>query len=219
MKLQEFIKKELELQDDRPDEAIEILSEKEIELNHAISQIQQLKSKYQKQIVSNHFEKWENSLKNDFLSFAIIGDKFKFDQNCINVGVKFSIEDKEFVAVIECDDCNKPSIYFGIGRHFVGINKHKTSKLLQKILNDNDLQDPGNYWYGYKYTSIENAYKELKNLIEVIEKQIPNSNKAVMKQGGDSGNFNRCRPLRWPWLAVRFGLQKAAPIYKRGRSL
>lgn len=168
MKLQDFIKKELELQDDRTEEAIEILFEKEKELNNAISQIQQLKSNYQKQLVSNHFEKWEKLLEIDFPTFKIVGDKFKLDKNCINVGVKFSIKNQDFVAVIECNDCNKPNIYFGIGRHFVGKTKHEVSESLQKILNDNKLIKLEDYWYGRKPTSLDNAYMRLKKLIEEI---------------------------------------------------
>lgn len=173
MKLQEFIKNELSLQDDKPEEAIEILTEKESELNSAISQILQLKSKYQRKIVLNHFEKWEKLLEIDFPAFEIVGDKFKIDKNCINLGVKFSIENQDFVAIIECNDCNKPNIYFGIGRHFVGKTKHETSKLLQKILINSELKlaNPKSekYWYGWKYTSLENAYMRLTDLIKDIE--------------------------------------------------
>jgi len=172
MKLQEFVKKELKLQDDRPEEAAEILSEKEMELNSAISQIQQLKSKYQKQIISNNFEKCEKLLVIDFPTFKIVGDKFKLDKNCINVGVKFSIENQDFAAVIECNDFNKRNIYFGIGRHFVGKAKHEVSGSMRKILNDSELVKPEDYWYGWKYTSFENAYMRLKNLIGKIETQM-----------------------------------------------
>ena len=168
MKLQEFIKKELGLKDDNPLEATEILSEKETELNNAISQIQQLKSKYQKQIVENHFEEWEKSLQADFLNHKIVGDKFKLDKNCINIGVEFSFDNQNFVAVIECNDCNKPNIYFGIGRHFASKSKHKTPEVLRKILNDSELVKTDNFWYGWKYTSLENAYMRLKTLIEEI---------------------------------------------------
>jgi len=169
MKLQEFIKKELGLQDDKPEEAIEILFEKETELNNAISQIQQLKSKYQKQNVMNYFENWEKSLQIDFPTLKVVGDKFKLKKGTINVGVIFSLENQNFVAIIECNDCNKPNIYFGVGRHFVSEIKHQTSEILQKILNDNKLKEPEDFWYGWKHTSLERAYMRLKTLIESIE--------------------------------------------------
>lgn len=172
MKLQEFIKQELGLQDDKPEEATEILSEKEIELNNAISQIQQLKSKYQKRVVVNHFEKWEQLLQTDFPTFEIVGDKFRLDKNCINVGVQFPIENQNFVAIIECNEYNKPNIYVGIGRHFVSKKKSETPEVLQKILIDEELLKIDGFWYGWKYTSLENAYMRLKNLIYAIEEEI-----------------------------------------------
>lgn len=172
MRLQEFIKNELGLQDNNPEEATEILSEKEIELNNALNQIQQLKSKYQKQIVARHFEKWEEQLRLDYPNFEVVGDKFKLDENCINIGVKFSIENQNFVALIECNDCSKPNIYVGIGRHYVSKQKHEMSDLLQEILNNNKLEKPTDYWYGWKYTSFERGYNiRLKTLIDEIVSQ------------------------------------------------
>lgn len=169
MNLQEFIKKELGLLDNKPKEAKEILSEKENELNNALNQVQQLKAKFQKQIVVDHFEKWKELLWSDYPSFEIVGDNFKIDKSCINVGVKFSIENKMFVALIECNDYKKPNIYFGIGRHFVSRTKHETSNLLQEVVRTNALDKSDVYWYGWKYTSLENAYDlRLKNLIEDV---------------------------------------------------
>jgi len=167
MKLQEFIKKKLGLQDDRPKEATKILSEKETELNNAISQIHQLKSKYRKQIAINYFEKWEESLRLAFPDLEIVGDKFKLDESVINVGIKFTIENKEFVAIIECNNCDNPP-YFGIRRPFASNEKFTTPKALQIILNDNELTEPEKFWYGWKRTSLENAYLELEILINKI---------------------------------------------------
>lgn len=173
MKLQEFIKIELGLQDKNPEEATEILFEKEIELNNAINQIQQLKGKYQRQIVVNHFEKWEELLRTNYPNLEVIGNKFELDKNCINVGVKFSIENQNFAAIIECNECSKPNIYFGVGRHFVSNKKHQTPIFLQKILNDNKLDKSEDFWYGWNYTSLEKAYDiRLKTLIDDIISQI-----------------------------------------------
>ncbi|MBK6609141.1 MAG: hypothetical protein IPG24_27600 [Leptospiraceae bacterium] len=66
MELQKYIKKELGLEDHKPEKALEILSKKETELNSAIEQIQQLKNNYEKQIVKNHFENWEKLFTNRF---------------------------------------------------------------------------------------------------------------------------------------------------------
>lgn len=166
MELQNFIKKELGLQDDKPEEAKEILSEKEIELNNALNQIQLLKNKYQKQIVVHQFERWEKSLQTDFPALVIVGDKFTRNENIINLGVKFSFENKNFVAIIECNNYVNQNVYFGIGRHFVSETKHEIPNELQSILNDNELVKPVDFWYGWKYTSFRDAYSELKVFID-----------------------------------------------------
>ncbi len=168
MKLQEYIKKELGIDDGNPEEATEILSEKEIELYNAINQIQQLKSKYKRQIVESHFIEWEKLLQIDFPNLKISGDKFKLENNVINLGVKFSIADKQFIVIIESNNCDKSVIYFGIGRQFASNEKHIVPESLQKILVENQLSKPEKYWYGWKYTSLENGYVDLKNLINQI---------------------------------------------------
>lgn len=168
MRLQEFIKKELGLNDDQPEEALEVLSEKETELENAISQIQQLKSNYQRQILTDHFMQWEKLLKLDFPNFKIVGDKFIQNKSIINVGLKFAIEKKEFTALIECNNWDGSTIYFGVGRHFSSIEKHEIPELLKSILNENELSDPEEFWYGWKFTSLENAYIELKSLINQL---------------------------------------------------
>jgi len=174
MKLQEFIKKELGISDNNPEEAIEILTEKEIELNNAVSQIQLLKHKYNKHLVLSRFEEWEEKLKKDF-SRILVSDKFQEKEEVINVGVKFSIENKEFTAIIECNDCNKPNIYLGIGRHFSSQLKYETPQILQNFLNDRNLIKPEDYWYGWKYTSLTDGYRMLKEIIEeIIELECPN---------------------------------------------
>lgn len=165
MRLQEFIKNELGIQDENLEEAIVILSEKETELNNAMSQIQQLKSKYKRQIVEKYFKKFKNSLKEHFPNLEIVEDKFKLDKNFINVGVKFFIDGKELVAIIECNNCDEPRLYFGIGRHFASSEKFAVSETLQKILNDNELLEPEDLWCGWKFTTLDNAYSDLNNLI------------------------------------------------------
>lgn len=165
MKLQEFIKKELGIQDEKPEEATKILSEKEAELNNAISQIQLLKIKYQKDIAKEHFTQWEKLLQQDFPCYNIVEDKFKHSDNIINLGVKISFENKEIVVIIECNDCDKLNFYFGISSKFVNNKFSETSEGLKKILNENMLIDPDNHWYGWKYTSLKNAYSDLKKLI------------------------------------------------------
>ena len=168
MKLQKFIKNELKLNDAQPEEAIKILSNKKKELDEAITQVEILRNEYGKQILIEQFGQWEAMLKKDFPSMEIVNDSFKIDKNCINVGIKFSIDNEEFVAMIEVNEVNKPNIYVGIGRHFVSNAKHQVSSKLDEIINKQNLTKPDNWWYGWKYTSIPNAYMRLKNLINEI---------------------------------------------------
>lgn len=168
MKLQDFIKKELGIQDENPKEAIDILSEKETELNNVISQIQELKSNYKRQVVENNFEQCKKLLSIDFPNLKLVEDKFKLKSNIINVGVKFVIDNKEFVAIVECDNCNETNLYFGISSKFTKEVKFEACETFKKFLNDSELSRPEDFWYGWKYTSLENAYFDLKNLINQI---------------------------------------------------
>ncbi len=174
MKLQDFIKKELNLEDDKPVEAVKALSEKEEELQNAITQIQQMKNKYNKQIILENFDEWENLLQVDFPSFKIVGDKFKLDEKTINVGVEFTLNNECFVAIIECNNWNNKNIYLGISRHYVSTEKYKVPDILQEILDKNELVEQANdyWWYGWKYSALEDAYSNLKNLIEKIDAKI-----------------------------------------------
>ncbi len=168
MKLQEFLQNEFGIREDNPEDATIILSEKEEELNNAISQIQLLKSKFQKLIVEKHFVQWEKFLKEEFSDLMIVGDKFNLDKKIINLGIKFSLENKDYVAIIECNNTDTSNFYVGIGRPITSNKKFEISETLQNILNDNELSMPEDLWYGWKYTSLENAYSELKILINQI---------------------------------------------------
>jgi len=175
MKLQEFIKQELGLQENNPEEAITTLSEKEIELSKAIEQIQQLKEKYQKKIILNYFEQVEEKLKNDFPKLKFVGDKFKLDKNVINAGVEFSIDNQYFSVLLECNDYSKTNIYYGIGRHFASENLLKDlQKTITKFIASADLfhkkywNFDDDFWYAWHYTSVDNGYERLKNLLQQL---------------------------------------------------
>ncbi len=165
MKLQEFIKQELGIKDSNLEESIEILSEKEEELNSILNQIQQLKSNYKKEIIKKLFIEWKEMLQLDFPNQQIVGDSFKLDQNIINLGIQFNIENKKFVAIIECNNCDKPNLYFGIGRHYSSKEKFELNDKLNDLLENSELSEPENYWYGWRFTSIESGYFDLKKLI------------------------------------------------------
>lgn len=170
MKLQEFIKQELGLLDTQPEEAKKILSDKKAELENAITQIELLSTEYSKQIMIEQFGQWRTMIEQDFPTMKVVSDNFRIDKNCINVGVEFSMDNEKFVAMIEVNEVNKPNIYVGIGRHFVSNAKHLVSSKMDNIMNNQELIKSDNWWYGWKYTSIPNAYMRLKNLINEITK-------------------------------------------------
>ena len=167
MKLQEFIKKELGLQNTQPEEAKKILSDKKKELENAITQIELLRTEYSKQMMIEQFGHWRTMLKQEFSMMTVVGDNFEIDENYINIGVEFSIKKENFVALIEWQTNNK--IKVGIGRHFVTGKKYPASSTLNNVIKKEGLQfnDP-NWWYGWKDTSIPNAYMRLKDLINTI---------------------------------------------------
>ena len=113
---------------------------------------------------------WEELLHLDFPDLKIVGDKFILNNNIINTGVKLSVENKDFVAILECNNCDKPYIYFGIGSHFVSDEKYATPESIVRILFEKQLLQPEDFWYGWKSTLVENAYADLKTLIHEIIK-------------------------------------------------
>lgn len=161
-KLQDFLKNELGLIDANPEQAKAKLLDKEEELNNAISQIQLLKEKYQKEIVRKFFQGWKASLEEDFPELEIFEDQFEKESHMIKIGLKFTIEKKNFIALI------------GFGeegdKYYIGVPKENTKipSSLQKILKNHDIGYPDDNWHGWKYTKFENAYFDLKSLIEQI---------------------------------------------------
>ncbi|MGZ2369508.1 PD-(D/E)XK nuclease family protein [Ancylomarina sp. YFZ004] len=163
MKLQDFIKQELELNSLETEKAIDILSEKENELNNALTQINNLKIEYKKKQIAKVFENWKKQLINDFPNLEIVKDNFTLNGYCINLGVKFPSKDSYFSILIECNDASKPNLYYGIGRHYVSEVKNAVSIELDESFKKSD-----SWWYGWKYCSLDNAYSSIKILINKV---------------------------------------------------
>jgi len=169
MKLQNYIKEELNIDSKSLKEKLEILSNKETELNNTLSQVNQLKYKYQRTHFLNLFSEWENKLKVDFDGLSVICNKFNPVQNVISTGIKFKIENKDYAIILECNDISSENLYIGICTPVVSKEKHQISNTVEKILEGNKLIKPDNLWYGWKYTSsTKNSYEELKELITKI---------------------------------------------------
>ncbi len=168
MKLHDFLKEQLNLQDDNPYEAIEILSQKESELNNAMAQIQLLKVDYRRKIVVEKFKEWKEELKLDFRDLRIVEDDHTTRNELINFGVVITVEEKKFSVLMECDIREKINLYFGISPIYTGFDKYEIPDSLQTILTNNGLGEPEKYWYGWRHTLLSNGYDDLKDLIKQI---------------------------------------------------
>lgn len=166
--LQDYLKETWKINDEYPIEASAILGAKERELTNILDQVHLLQSTYNKQFITKAFDQWKTALQHDYPSHEVVGDAFNLNSYIINIGLSFQIQQQSFVALIECNDWNKPNLYIGIGRHFVSPKKHNPSPALQTILENHKLEKPEDYWYGWHYTSLDEAYEQLTRLIDAI---------------------------------------------------
>jgi len=159
MELQEFLKKELKLglQVKDADKDIKTLLAKKEELQNAIGQIDFL----EKEVKLTCLQAWEEQLKKEFSDYKIDGN-LSHPDNYPQVGLKFSIDGKDFSVLIEYEGSD---IYYGI--HYPSTTP--SDELVKKL---DELNIPfnrkSNWWYGYNSTSFENGYNDLKNLINEI---------------------------------------------------
>jgi len=108
------------------------------------------------------WQKWLNQLKKDFPNNETI--YYPYDKKYPKVGVVLKYKDVQFTALIE----KEANIYYGFGRHNASEELNaEIRELLKPLLAEfKETQ----WWYGWKYTSFENAYDRLKAL---IQKAIP----------------------------------------------
>lgn len=100
MKLQEFIKRELGLEDDKPVAAIEALSVKEAELNNAFTQIQQIKSMYNRQIVLDFLKNGKNHYKQIFLHLKQLEINLKLTKSLLTLVLSFNLTIKALLQLL-----------------------------------------------------------------------------------------------------------------------
>lgn len=161
MKLQEFIKEELKITKAEPEVALREVLKKENEVRNAMNQLNQLRDS----IILDCFQKWENTLKDNYPNLNIIGNCSKLNPDHTQVGVKINDGVNTFSLLIEYHYNNK--IYYGIGKHYA--TKEMKSNLDFKELNDDlNFKTTNDWWYGWEYTSFENAYTRLTTLIDKV---------------------------------------------------
>ncbi|MBP1641314.1 MAG: hypothetical protein H6Q17_2897 [Bacteroidetes bacterium] len=154
--LQNYIRKEIGL-GESPEKNHEPLKNAIKEFDNVRNQLQSLKDQTEKEC----WNKWKNRLSKDFPSYEIV-DKIN-DKRFPKVGVNLVYHNWHFAILIE----KESNIYYGIGRHYSSDKIEEELKDILKPVLDGFKEST--WWYGWKYTSFENAYKRLVDLIIEVE--------------------------------------------------
>lgn len=165
--LQKFLSTELNLNADNA-ENIEIVERKIGEISNLKEQLEELARVAKKKL----FEDWKKKLDehfefNEYVKFNQSKDSF------IKTGVTLEYEGKVFSILIEH---NYKAIYFGFGRHFASEKlEPEIKEFLETIIESENLKIEEPWWYGWKYTSFNDGYLELENLIRIVKEKISTS--------------------------------------------
>ena len=162
--LQKFLSTELNLNADNA-ENIEVVERKISEISNLKEQLEELARVTKKKL----FEDWKKNLDEHFEFTEYV----KFNQSkdsFIKTGVTLEYEGKVFSILIEH---NYKSIYFGFGRHFASEKfEPEIKEFLESIIESENLKVEEPWWYGWKYTSFNDGYLELENLIRIVKEKI-----------------------------------------------
>jgi hypothetical protein len=174
--LQEFIKKELQLNSFPLQEAIKKLNEKKEEFQELINQFNLLIDSSKLELATNYFYECKEKLDKDFPQQSLhnirIEDK---SANTPALGVLFKYNDKDFSVSLAYN--NNDGYYYGIGTWYTDEDKvyPEIQTLVQEILDELNLRDKNDEWYGNWYVndnnfSTEGIYDKFKYLLKrVIE--------------------------------------------------
>lgn len=162
--LQKFLSTELNLNADNA-ENIEVVERKINEISNLKEQLEELARVTKKKL----FEDWKKNLDEHFEFTEYV----KFNQSkdsFIKTGVTLEYEGKVFSILIEH---NYKAIYFGFGRHFASEKfEPEIKEFLESIIESENLKVEEPWWYGWKYTSFNDGYLELENLIRIVKEKI-----------------------------------------------
>lgn len=162
--LQNFLYTELNLNADNV-ENIEVVERKISEISNLKEQLEELARVTKKKL----FEDWKKNLDENFEFTEYV----KFNQSkdsFIKTGVTLEYEGKVFSILIEH---NYKAIYFGFGRHFASEKlEPEIKEFLESIIESENLKVEEPWWYGWKYTSFNDGYLELENLIRIVKEKI-----------------------------------------------
>lgn len=165
--LQNFLTAELNLNTDNA-ENIEVVERKINEISNLKEQLEELARVSKKKL----FEDWKKNLDERFE----FNEKEKFNQSkdsFIKTGVILEYKGKKFSVLIEH---NYKATYFGFGRHFASEKfEPEIKEFLETIIESENLKVEEPWWYGWKYTSFNDGYLELENLIQIVKEKISTS--------------------------------------------
>ncbi|MEQ5183590.1 PD-(D/E)XK nuclease family protein [Providencia alcalifaciens] len=156
MKLNDYIFESMQLDINNKEQNIIKLQE---DIN-VISDLQNRLNRLLQEQKESIFDDWFDSLKNNYPELDVrknVGDQLT------KVGVIFNFKGNKISALIEK---NNSSIYFGLGKHFTEDNNlNAEMKKISTIILDGGFK-LSEWWYGWKYTSYENAFSDLCHVID-----------------------------------------------------
>jgi len=158
--LQNHIKESLEL-NSTPEKNLQVLKGKLSEITKVEDQIRNMVLAIETECLKN----WLEKLETQFPNYKTID--YSDAKSYRKIGIVLEYEGKAFSVLIELD---KNSVYYGIGRH--GASQVIISKV--KSFSEQFVKEfkSNGWWYGYKYTSMEDGYSSLLSLINKVEKAI-----------------------------------------------
>ena len=164
LELQNFLATELGFSIDNA-ENIEIVDQKINEINKLKEQLEEL----EKDSKIKLFKEWESNLavRFDFEEKQIFNQS---KDSFIKTGVNLFYNGRPFSVLIEH---NFNSTYFGFGRHFASqVLDPEIHDFLESIIKKESLQAEVPWWYGWKYTTFNDGYLELENLLKLVLEKI-----------------------------------------------
>lgn len=162
MEIKEYIRKAIELKDN-PEIDLETVQQKIDEVTTVLNHLNTLKDETEYAC----WDKWLKSLKQEYPNYKIT--YYSTDKKFSKVGVIMKHNNIEFAVLIE----RYSNIYYGIGRHDCSESLNEDIKrLVAPVLADVGGFEETAWWYGWKYTSFQDGYKKLVELISLVEKVV-----------------------------------------------
>lgn len=163
--LQKYIKDFFEIDDEHPEEAIELLDKKIKQLDVARERIEELKGEYRKQQIRTDFEKKFEEIC--AVLPKVVKNIFE-EQNpeICNLEIECYVNGNRICAVLEYSIAHDTiGYYYGLKKN--NINE-ESPDCLRKLLIEKQFEFTDPAWHGWKRTSRANGIEDLINLIEQL---------------------------------------------------